>query len=128
MYISLNRYRQATSAYTSRLYLLKAMKVKSLEIIQKIRQKKDLLEKMIIKVKNKLPKLYKKELVELFFEQSYSKIEFVVEYLKVEWKAASRHLKQLESIEILEAKKVGREILYINKELINILRDQNTKA
>ena len=104
------------------LFMLKAVELTSLQTIQKISQINDLLEKTIIEVKNKLPKLYKKELVELLFEQPYSKTEFVVEYLKVERKAASRYLKQLESIGILEAKKVGREILYINKKLINILR------
>ncbi|MCF8222354.1 MAG: winged helix-turn-helix domain-containing protein [Bacteroidales bacterium] len=71
---------------------------------------------------DKAPKLYRKELVELLFEQPYSKIEFVVNRLGVERKAASRYLKELEDIGILESQKVGRETLYINKALIEILK------
>jgi len=67
------------------------------------------------------PKIYKKELVELLFEQPYS-IDFVVNRLQVERKAASRYLKELEGIGVLESVKVGRETLYVNKGLIAILR------
>ena len=61
-------------------------------------------------------------LVELLFEQPYSKIEFVVNKLCVERKAAARYLKELEEVGILESQKVGRETLYINKKLIEILK------
>jgi predicted transcriptional regulator len=37
-------------------------------------------------------------------------------------KAASRYLKELEEIGVLESQKVGRETLYINKELIEVLK------
>jgi predicted transcriptional regulator len=49
-------------------------------------------------------------------------IDFVVNRLGVERKAASRYLKELEEIGVLESQKVGRETLYINKELIEILK------
>jgi predicted transcriptional regulator len=75
-------------------------------------------------VQQNAPKLYRKELVELLFEQPYSKIEYVVNKLNVERKAASRYLKELEQIGIVESQKVGRETLYVNKELIEILRKQ----
>jgi Fic family protein len=64
--------------------------------------------------------------VELLFEQPYSKIEFIVNRLKVEKKAASRYLKKLEKICILESQKAGRETVYINKELIEISKKQST--
>lgn len=44
-------------------------------------------------------------LVELLFEQPYSKIEFVVNKLGVERKAASRYLKELGEIGIVESQK-----------------------
>ena len=59
---------------------------------------------------------------ELLFEHPYSKIEYVVERLGVERKSASRYLKQLESIGILDSQKIGRETIYINTELIEILK------
>ncbi len=104
------------------LFMLKAVEVTSLQTIDKINSIRNLLNKTIEKVQNSVPKIYKKELVELLFEQPYSKIEFVVNQLQVERKAASRYLKELEKIGILKAQKVGRETLYINTELIEILK------
>ncbi len=104
------------------LYMLKAVEVTSLKTIEKITAIKNLLDKTIEKVQTESPKIYKKELIELLFEQPYSKIEFVVNQLKVERKAASRYLQELERIGILESQKVGRETLYINKELFELLK------
>lgn len=104
------------------LFMLKAVETTSIQTIEKINTIRNLLDKTIEKVQINAPKIYKKELVELLFEQPYSKIEFVVNQLKVERKAASRYLKELEVIGVLESQKVGRETLYINKKLIEILK------
>ena len=104
------------------LYMLKAVEETANYTIKKINQIKYLLGTTIEKVKKEAPKIYRKELIELLFEHPYSKIEFVVEKLKVERKAASRYLKNLEDIGILKSEKIGRENLYLNKELIEILK------
>ena len=104
------------------MFMLKAVEVTSLQAIEKINKIRQLLEKTIEKVQLGSPKIYKKELVELLFDQPYSKIEFVVNHLQVERKAASRYLKELEKTGILKSEKIGRETLYINKELIEILK------
>ncbi len=104
------------------LYMLKAVESTSLETINKISKIKILLDETIVKVQLQAPKIYRKELVELLFEQPYSKIEFVVKKLGVERKAASRYLKELADIQILEAQKFGRETLYLNKGLIELLK------
>jgi Fic family protein len=104
------------------LFMLKAVESTSRYTIIKITNIKDLLDNTIIKVQKESPKIYRKEFVELLFEMPYSKIDFVVARLGVERKAASRYLKELEEIGVLESQKVGREILYINKELIGILK------
>jgi cell filamentation protein, protein adenylyltransferase len=104
------------------IFMLKAIENTSKDTITKISNIKDQLDSTIIKVQDKAPKIYRKELVELLFEQPYSKIEYVVHKLGVERKAASRYLKELETVGILESQKVGRETLYINKELIEILK------
>ena len=105
------------------MYMLKAVEETSLQTIEKITAIKSLLDKTIEKVQAESPKIYRKELVELIFEQPYSKIEFVVNQLKVERKAASRYLQELERIGVLESQKVGRETLYINKELFEFLKN-----
>lgn len=104
------------------LFMLKAVEETANYTIEKIGRIKIQLEKTIEKVKVEAPKIYRKELVEMIFEQPYSKIEFVVDKLKVERKAASRYLKNLEEIGVLKLEKIGRENLYLNKELIEILK------
>ncbi len=104
------------------LYMLKAVEETSRKTVEKINRIKEQLDKTILFVQEKEPKIYRKELIELLFEHPYSRIEFVVDRLRVERKAASRYLKRLEGIGILKAEKAGREIIYINKELIEILK------
>ncbi len=104
------------------MFMLKAVESTSKDTITRISNIKNQLDSTIIKVQEKAPKIYRKELVELLFEQPYSKIDFVVDKLNVERKAASRYLKELENIRIVESRKVGRETLYINKDLIEILK------
>lgn len=102
--------------------MLKAIEETSNRTIEKINSIKNLLEQTIIIVQEKEPKIYRKELIELLFEQPYSKIEFVVERLNVERKAASRYLKKLEEIGILTSQTIGRENVYVNTKLIEILK------
>jgi len=104
------------------MFMLKAVEHTSKDTIIQITNIKNQLDSTIIKVQEKAPKIYRKELVELLFEQPYSKIEFVVNKLGVERKAASRYLKELEYIGVVESQKVGRETIYINRELIEILK------
>jgi len=104
------------------LYILKAIEVTSNRTISKINDLKKLLSETIQIAQEKEPKIYRKELIELLFEQPYSKIEFVVEKLNVERKAASRYLKKMENIGIIKSQKIGRESIYVNEKLIEILK------
>ena len=106
------------------LYILKAIEITSKNTINKISSIKKLLGKTILIAQEKAPKIYRKELIELLFEQPYSKIEFIVNRLGVERKAASRYLKKLEEVGILKSQKVGRETIYVNTQLIEILKQQ----
>jgi len=104
------------------LFILKAVENTSKSTINKIAHIKTQLDLTILKVQTELPKIYTKELVELLFELPYSKIDYVVTKLNVERKAASRYLRELENIGVVVSQKVGRETLYINKDLIEILK------
>ena len=104
------------------LFILKAIEKTAIKTIEKISSIRKSLDATIEKVQMNAPKIYRKELVELLFEQPYAKIDFVVNQLQVERKAASRYLKELERIGILKSQKIGRETLYINIELVEILK------
>ncbi|MBB4080783.1 Fic family protein [Lewinella aquimaris] len=104
------------------IFMLKAVEKTSIDTMRQIKDIRVLLKQTIQKVKADAPKIYSKELVELIFEQPYSKIEFVVQKLGVERKAASRYLRQLEELEILKSKKFGREVVYVNQQLFDLLK------
>jgi len=104
------------------LFILKAIETTSLKTIEKINSINNLLEKSVEKAKKDAPKIYRYELIALLFEQPYSKIDFVVKRFNVERKAASRYLKKLEEIGLLKSEKIGREMIYINEELIEVLK------
>jgi len=73
-------------------------------------------------VQDKLPKIYSKDLIEQLFIHPYCKIEFLVINLKIERKAASRYLVNLEEIGILKSEQKGKEKIYINSKLYNLLK------
>lgn len=104
------------------IYILKGIEEVSRETISKIIRIKELLNNTIEDVKDKLPKIYSKELVEELFVHPYCKIDFFVNTLGIERKAASRYLNQLEEIGILKHYKIGREKIFINVTLIQLLK------
>jgi Fic family protein len=75
-------------------------------------------------VKNKLPKIYSWELVEILFEQPYCRISNLVEAEIVGRQAASRYLKVLSSIGVLVERAVGREKLFTHPKLLALLNSE----
>ena len=73
-------------------------------------------------VQNKLPKIYSKDLIETLFLHPYTKIEFLVDRLKLHRHTASKYLKELVNIGILKEIKIGRSIYFINIELFEYLK------
>lgn len=104
------------------LFMLQAVEETSRQTIQQIDSIKTLFAQTQVRMKSEAPKMYNKELLELIFEQPYSKIEFVVERMGISRITASKYLKTLEQIGILVPKKVWKETLYINKALFDILK------
>lgn len=77
-------------------------------------------------VKQAAPKIYSRELVDLIFDLPYCRIQNLVNQGIAGRQAASRYLKQLAEIGVLEEKAVGREKLFIHPKLMNLLiRDDN---
>lgn len=104
------------------LFMLDAVEQTAKQTKQQIQDIRNLLKEKIDYVRSKLPKVYSRELVELIFEQPYSKIEFVVDKLGVERKAASRYLRQLENIGVVKGRRIGRETIYVNEDLFKLLK------
>jgi len=80
----------------------------------------------ITHVKQAAPKIYSRELVDLIFDLPYCRIQNLVERNIAGRQAASRYLKQLVEIGVLEERTVGREKLFIHPKLMYLLtRDDN---
>lgn len=106
------------------IYILNAIEDTAKFTSVKIIQIKNLLDKTTEDAKKKLPsRVYSKELIELIFEEPYSKTEFVVNAGIAKRQTAAEYLKELEKIGLLTSKKVGKEVLYLNHNLQKILAD-----
>lgn len=105
------------------LYILSGIEQTAKETIVKIKKIRELLDSTIETVKTKASKIYSKELVETLFVNPYCKVEFITTSVNVERKAASRYLHQLEEIGILKSYKVVKENIFINVELIELLKE-----
>ncbi len=74
------------------------------------------------KAKQKLPaRVYSKELIEVIFRQPYTKGQFLVAAGIAQRKTAAEYLKALEKIGIMKSMKIGKETLYLNTGLYDLL-------
>jgi len=104
------------------LYILKGVEATAKETISQVQEINKLFIKTQEKIKSEAEKSYNKELLELLFEHPYSKIDYLIERLKISRITASKYLKELEKLGILQSKKVWKETLYINTELFDLLK------
>lgn len=76
-------------------------------------------------VRNAAPKSYSRELVDLIFEKPYCRIQDVTEATSVAARqTASRHLKKLVGIEVMQEMTIGREKLFIHPKLMKLLTEE----
>jgi len=61
-------------------------------------------------------------LVEILFVHPYTKIEFLVDSMKITRKTSAKYLKEIEKIGILKEIKLGRSRFFINIELFELLK------
>ena len=104
------------------LFMLSAIETTANQTREKIIAIRTLLAETLEIAKRDLPnRVYSKELVELLFMQPYTKVQFLVSAGIAERKTAAEYLKELEKIGILTAHPVGRELLYLNVRLYELL-------
>jgi len=103
------------------LYILQGVEETALWTIDRIMEIKALFDETIILCKDKAPDIYSKELIELIFRQPYCKIGFLNDFGIAKRQSASKYLKKLEEIGILEGEKRGREMIFKHPALMKIL-------
>lgn len=104
------------------LFILRGVAETATETIHQIKEINKLFSATQEKIKREAEKSYNKELLELLFEQPYSKIDHVMVRLRVSRVTAAKYLKEFENIGVLQSRRVWRETLYINTRLFDLLK------
>lgn len=108
------------------LYMLKAVEETAQWTTAKIAAIRLLEEDTIEYVRVQLPKIYSRELVEVIFEQPYCRVSNLIEHRIAKRQSASRYLKELVKIGVLQEMQFGRVKLFIHPKLMQLLRnDEN---
>lgn len=79
------------------------------------------MEETGIEIKKKLPKVYSKDLIEILFRLPYTKRQHLIDENIGNLKTVGNYLISLEENGFLKSEKVGKEKLYLNHRLLNIL-------
>ncbi len=104
------------------LFMLDAIESTASFTRQRIQDIRSLMYDTLKFTKKKLPsRVYSKELIEMIFRQPYTKAQLLVEGGIAERKTAAEYLRELVKIGVLKPKKVGRENLFLNVSLFNLL-------
>jgi Fic family protein len=104
------------------LYLLAAIEETARWTCAKIEAIRALLEATVVECRQKLPRsVYSRELVDLMFIQPYCKVGFLVDAGVAKRQTAAVYLKDLEKMGVLVSIKTGRERIYLNPKLLQLL-------
>lgn len=107
------------------LYMLRAVEETAKWTTAKIEAIRRLSIHTIETVRRAAPKIYSRELVDLIFEQPYCRIQDVATATGIAARqTASRHLKQLAKIGVLQEMAFGREKLFIHPKLMKLLTQE----
>jgi len=108
------------------IFMLQAVEETAQWTTRKIASIRTLAEHTTAHVRERLPKIYTHELVDVIFEQPYCRIGNLVEKNIAQRQSASRYLKELVAIGVLREVQAGKEKLFIHPKLMQLLgRDGN---
>lgn len=102
-------------------YILKAVEETAEWTVEKIQAITNLMNAATEFVHVELPKIYSHELVQVIFEQPYCRIGNLVDKGIAKRQTASVYLKKLAEIGVLREQQAGREKIFINPKLMQLL-------
>ncbi len=103
------------------LYMLDAIETTSRSTLEKINAILTQMTSTFETIKSTRPALPARELVDVLFAQPYARIAFVEERGIAKRQTASRYLQELAQVGILRPVRRGREVYYVNEDLVRIL-------
>jgi Fic family protein len=105
------------------LFMLRAVEQTAKETQGRVTRILNLMDTTKQRVKAELPKIYSKDLIEAIYQNPYCKIKFLEEGGLGNRQTVSGYLKKLSEIRVLRPLKVGREMYYINDDLLKALSE-----
>ncbi len=106
------------------LFMLDMVEATAKKGINRLEEVIALMEKMTKEIKTNLPKAYSKDLIEILFKLPYTKRQFLIDAGLGTAKTTGNYLISLEENGFLKSVKVGKEKLYLNYKLLEILEKQ----
>lgn len=117
-----NEFRENNNYEDWIIYILKGIEETSKNTIELIKQIQSEMESFKEEFMVKLPKIYSDELLYSLFFEVYTRINYIEDRCGVTRQTATNYLNQLTDAGLLEYEKVGRESIYKNTRLIELLR------
>ncbi len=109
------------------LYILDAVEQTAIWTRKKVIAIRDLMDHTADFVRDQLPSIYSRELVDLTFVQPYCRISNLVHANIAKRQTASVYLKQLGGIGVLKEVKAGREKFFIHPKLMRLLTQDSSE-
>lgn len=106
------------------LYMLRCVEETAAWTTSRIAAIRTLAQETATLVREELPKIYSRELVDVIFKRPYCRISDVVAARLAGRQAAARYLKAVAALGVLEERSVGREKLFVNAKLLEVLTDE----
>lgn len=103
------------------VYMLEAIEATAADTRGRILEIRQALDDAVEVAKDGMRRGYRKELIELIFEQPYTRIQFLEKAGIAKRQTASDYLKELERVGLLRGFKYGRDRLFVNPRLMDIL-------
>ena len=104
------------------IYILSGIEQTAEETLKLVKRINLEVETVSAEIKEKLPKIYSKELIDLLFYEFYTKNVYIEKGLAVTRKTAASYLSALEKEGFLASEKIGKERIYQNRRLFELLR------
>lgn len=103
------------------IYMLDMIECTAKKGLERLKDITQLMQKMTREIKTILPKVYSKDLIEIIFKLPYTKRKYLIEEGLGTPKTVGNYLIALENKGFLKSTKVGKEKLYLNHRLMEIL-------
>ncbi|MEM8892092.1 MAG: Fic family protein, partial [Bacteroidota bacterium] len=103
------------------IFILEMVEWTAKKGIQRLKVITELMDNFTERIRRELPQVYSHELLEILFKLPYTKINIFVEEGLGTRKTVSKYLQALEEKGFLISTKLGKEKLYLNKPLMDIL-------